>query len=423
MTPLDAAGGTGLLVSLILLAILAEAFFSGSEVAIVSADRARIRRRAEAGRAAARRLQAMMERPERVLSTTLIGTNLSVVAASFLANELFARRFGPQASWWAIPAVAPVILLFGEILPKTLARRHAETIALLAAWPLRAIMFVMTPAVAVMSGIARLVVRAFSKRVPRNPFVTKEELRHILQADHRLVLQKEEARLIRRLLDFADARARQPMTPLVDVVSISKDATVRDAARIIHERGFSRLPVHAGRPDNIVGIVQAMRLIEAPPERWDEPIAPGWMTQPFYVPESARIDRLLDEFRKQQQEMAIVVDEYGSAVGLLTLEDIVEEIVGDVLDEFDRPRKSGLERIDTGIVVADGKVRLEVVEKALDIILPREGYETVGGLAAHLFQKVPKAGETLDHEGLRITILEATQRHVRRVRIERLGEG
>lgn len=413
----------GLLAALMILCLAAEAFFSGSEVALVSADRGRIRRRAEAGSAAARLVQAMMERPERVLATTLLGTNLSVVGASFLANEMFARRFGTEESaLLAIVVLGPIILLCGEIVPKTVARRHADSLALAVALPLRAVMLALAPLVSVLSATARMVVRPFSRRAVRNPFVTKEELRMILQADHRLELEKEEAGLIRRLLDFADARAREPMTPLVEVVSLPQHATVREAARVLHEKGFSRLPVYVDRPDNIVGIVQAMKLIDIPPDRWDDRVAPGWMSKPFYVPETARIDRLLDEFRRQQQEMAIVVDEYGSAVGLLTLEDIVEEIVGDVLDEFDRPGKSGIERLGEGMVVADGRLRLEEVESALDMTLPREGFETVAGLAAHLFQKVPRAGETLVHDRLRLTILDSTQRTVRRVKLERLPE-
>jgi putative hemolysin len=420
VTALDAAGESGVLLGLIALCLATEAFFSGSEVALVSADRARIRRRAESGSAAARRVQSMMEHPERVLSTTLVGTNLSVVAGSFLANELFARRFGPSASAWAIVVMAPLILLCGEVLPKTLGRRHADTVALRVSLPLRLLMGLMTPVVALMSASARLVVRVFSRRAARNPFVTKEELRLILQADHRLTLEKDEARLVRRLVDFADARVREHMTPLVDVVAVPQEATVREAVRLIHERGFSRLPVYAGRMDNIVGIAQAMKLIDAPPETWDAPLRDGWTSEPFYVPETARIDRVLDDFRRHQQEMAIVVDEYGSAAGLITLEDVVEEMVGDVLDEFDRPGKSGLERVGPGTVVADGKLKLDRVESALAVSLPRAGFETVGGLAVHLFQKVPRAGESLTHDGLRFTILEATQRAVHRVKIERL---
>ncbi|HKY33771.1 MAG TPA: hemolysin family protein [Candidatus Polarisedimenticolia bacterium] len=414
---LSMAGGAGALGGSIAVCLAMEAFFSGAEVALVSVDRSRIRRRAEAGSAAARRVQRLMERPERVLSTTLIGTNVSVVAGSFLANELMARRLGPEASAWAILLMLPLILLCGEILPKTLSRRHAETIALRAALPLAAAMALLSPAVAVMSWVARAVARPFSARARRSPFVTKEELRMILQQEHRLSLEKDEAGLIRRLLDFADARAREHMTPLVEVVSVPQEATVDQAVALIHEKGFSRIPVHAGRVDDIVGIVQAMDLIDAVPG--DAPLK-SWMKKPFYVPETARIDRVLDEFRRHQQEMAVVVDEYGSATGVLTLEDIVEQIVGDVLDEFDRPGTSRLERTAPGTVTADGRVRLDDLERMLDKDLPRAGYETVSGLVTHIFQRVPRAGESIEHEGLRITVLDASQRTVRRARIERL---
>jgi len=406
-----------LLCGLIVAFLALEAFFAASEVALVSVDRTRIRRGAQTGSRAARMVQRLMERPDRVLSTTLIGTNIAVVSASFLANEMIARRFGPEMSAWAILVMIPLILLFGEILPKTISRRHPEAVALKVAFPLRLAMMALTPLVAITSGAARLFVRPFHGRGGRLPFVTKEELRMILQADHRIELERDESNLIKHLLDFADAKASEHMTPLVDTVSLPHTASLQDAARAIHERGFSRIPVYTERVDNITGIVEAMDLIDATPG--ETPLAP-YLKKPFYVPETARIDRLLDEFRRQHQEMAVVVDEYGSASGVLTLEDIIEQIVGDVLDEFDRPGKAGIERVAEGVYVVDGRYKLDDLERKLGAELRRAGYETVAGLTTHLFQKVPAAGETLVHEGLRFTVIDASQRAVRKVRVERV---
>ncbi|HZI93467.1 MAG TPA: hemolysin family protein [Patescibacteria group bacterium] len=408
-----------LLAALIAACLAAEAFFSGSEVALVSVDRNRIRRRAEAGSVTARHVQNLIDRPDRLLSTTLIGTNLAVVTASFLANELFARRFGPGASAWGIVLMIPLILLFGEILPKTFSRRHPETIALKVILPLRFAMLLMTPLVAITSGAARLFVRPFHARGGRLPFVTKEELRMILHAEHRLALERDETSLIKHLVDFADAKAGEHMTPLVDVASLPHTAGLSQAVRLIHERGFSRIPIFADRVDNITGIVEAMDLIDASPE---EASLARFIKLPFYVPVTARIDGLLEEFRRTHQEMAVVVDEYGSAVGVLTLEDIVEEIVGDVFDEFDRPGKAGFERSGDGAFLVDGKYKLDELEEKLGVRLPRAGYETVAGLTSHLFQKVPKAGETLEQDGIRITIIDASQRTVRRIRLEIVGQ-
>lgn len=405
-----------LLAVFIVLCLMTEAFFSGSEVAFVSLDKSRIRRQAQSGSAAAGAVQAILDKPERLLSTTLIGTNLSVVAGSFMANELFARRFGPEASVWAVAMMIPLILLFGEILPKTISRRHAEAIALKTVLPLRVAMMALSPMVALTSGAARLLVRPFRARAGKLPFVTKEELRMILQAEHRLALEKDEASLIKHLIDFADAKAREHMTPLIDVASLPAQATVAEAVRMIHERGFSRLPVYNDRVDNITGLVEAMDLIE---ERAETLPLASFVKKPFYVPETARIDRLLDEFRKNHQEMAVVVDEYGSAVGVLTLEDIIEQIVGDVLDEFDRPGRVGIERAGEGIFLVDGKCRLDDLEREMGMEFPRAGYETAAGMAAHLFQKVPRAGETLEHGGFRLTVIDASQRTVRKLRVER----
>ncbi|HEY3174588.1 MAG TPA: hemolysin family protein [Candidatus Polarisedimenticolia bacterium] len=406
---------SGAILALIALCLVAEGFFAGSEVALISLDRSRIRRQAEAGSLAARHVLTLLERPERLLSTTLIGTSLSVVTASFLANEMFARRFGPDLSAWAIAMMIPLILLFGEVLPKTISRRHAEAIALKVVFPLRLVMFAFGPVVAVTSGVARLLIRPFRARTGRLPFVTKEELRMILQAEQRIALERDEASLIKHLIDFADTKAGEQMTPLVDVAALPAQSTLAEAVRVIHERGFSRIPIYTGRVDNITGLVEAMDLIDAAPGQTS--LAP-YIKKPFYVPETARIDRLLDEFRKHHQEMAVVVDEYGAAVGLLTLEDIIEQIVGDVLDEFDRPGRTGIEKKGEGILLVDGRCKIDDLEAELGMPLPRSGYETVAGLVGHLFQKVPRAGESLEHTGFRLTVLDASQRTVRRVKIE-----
>ena len=408
------------LVALIGLCLVLEAFFTGAEVSFVSADRGRIRRRADAGSAAARRVARMMERPERVLSATLIGSSLSVVTAAFMANELCVRTLGPGSAAWGMLVMIPLILLGGQIIPKSIARRHADRVAPALAWPLTAAMAVLAPLVWAAAAVARLAVRPFHRRARRLPFVTREELDMVLQAQHRLSLERDEASLIRRMLNFADARAREHMTPLVDVASLSSDATLHEAATLIKERGFSRVPIYTGRPDNITGIVEAMDLIDAPSAGGAVSL---YTKKPLYVPETASIDRLLDEFRRLQQEMAIVVDEYGTAVGVLTLEDIIEQIVGDIMDEFDRPGRSGIERAGGSVLLVDGRVKLDALCAALDMELPREGYETAAGLVAHLFQKVPRAGESLTHEGLRITVLDASPRAVRRVRIEKAGAG
>lgn len=278
-------------------------------------------------------------------------------------------------------------------------------------------MLLLAPAVALTSAASRWIARPFHGRGNRQPFVTKEELRMILQAEHRLALEKDEARLIRHLVDFADAKANEHMTPLVDVVSLPDRATLSDAVRTIHDKGYSRLPIYTDRTDNITGMVEAMDLIDAPRE--SVALAP-YIKKPFYVPATARIDRLLEEFRRNQQEMAVVVDEYGSATGVLTLEDIIEQIVGDVLDEFDRPGHAGLERIGERLLLVDGKYKLDDLERTLALRLPRSGYETVGGLATHLFQRVPRAGESLESSGLRITIMDSSQRTVRKVKLELL---
>lgn len=398
---------------------LAEGFYAMSEIALVSASKERLRNLAAAGSRTAALAEQLLSRPERLLATTLIATNICLVSNSFAANEAAARLLGARRSAWALVILAPMILVFAEILPKTMGRRHADTLALVAAWPVRWAMLVLTPAVSLMGALSRVLVGRVRRPGLRIPFVTKEEIRAILRAERRAALDPDEAGLISRLLGMATARIREVMTPLPDVVALPADASTGEAVRKIQLHGYSRLPVFRERTDNIVGVVHAMDLLSAPEGRTG---LKGLTRKPFYVPEAGRLDVLLDEFRRRGHELAIVVDEYGAASGIVTLEDVLEEMVGDILDEFDRPRRDLLQEEAEGSFLVEGKVRLTDLSERLSVPLPRGGYETVAGFMADRLQRIPRQGDTVEYQRLRFTVVEASQRRVRRILIEKPRE-
>jgi len=406
---------TAALFSIIVILVLSEAFFALSEVSLISANRARLRARAAAGSGAAGCALTLLARPEKLLATALIGTNLCLVSSSFAANEAAARILGNERSAWAIVLLAPLILICAEILPKAMARRHADALATAVAYPIRGVMVALTPAVAVAGAFSRLLVSSLRKPGAHNPFVTREELRAILRAERRASLDPEEAAMIVRLLGMAGARVREVMTPLPDVISIPAGAPVSAAIETIRRHGFSRVPVYQDRTDNIVGIVHAMDLIL--PAGEGEGLS-RFLRRPFYAPESGKLEQLLDEFRRRGHEFAVVVDEYGAASGIVTLEDILEELVGDILDEFDRPHHEPIEKMEGGARIAEGSVRLADLSEKLGIAFPRAGYETLAGFLAHRLQKIPKVGDRVEFEGLTLTVVEATDRRVKKVRIE-----
>lgn len=393
-----------------------EAFFALSEVALVCASRERLRARADEGSSAAAAAIDLLARPERFLATTLIVTNLCVVASSFAANEVAARILGEDRSAWAIVAIAPIILVFGEIVPKMLGRRAADLLAPAVAHPVRAAMILLGPAVAVAGGLSRALVGSIKKPGAKHPFVTKEELRAIVRAERRAALDPEEALLITRLLGMAGAKVREVMTPLPDVISVPAGARVADAIETIRRHGYSRLPVYQDRNDNIAGVVHAMDLLES--EGGDAPLQP-LARRAFYVPEAGRVEQLLDEFRRRGHEMAIVVDEYGAASGIVTMEDVLEELVGEILDEFDRPhRLAALEPAGEGAWLAGGTMRLTDLGDSLGVKFPKAGYETLAGFIAYRLQRIPKVGDRVEFGALTLTVTEATDRRVRKVRIE-----
>jgi CBS domain containing-hemolysin-like protein len=264
--------------------------------------------------------------------------------------------------------------------------------------------------------VARALTAAIKGPGVRHPFVTKEELRAILKAERRAALDPDEARLINRLLGMAAARIREIMTPLPDVVSVAVTENGTAVMERIRAHGYSRLPVWQDRTDNIVGVVHAMDMIgETDGIRSIQSL----MRRPFYVPEAGRLNQLLDEFRRRGHEMAIVVDEFGAASGIVTLEDVLEELVGDILDEFDRPHREILEPAGDGAWTADGTARLSDLGESLGVTFPRGGYETLAGLVAHRLQRIPKVGDRTELEGFVFRVLDATERRVRKVRIER----
>lgn len=399
--------------------LLAEAFFALSEIALISANRERLRARAEGGSMASALALRLLTNPERVLATTLIATNLCLVGSSFASNELAARTLGPDRSWWAIAALVPFVLVFAEILPKTLARRHADALSPVVAYPVRAAMLLLGPIALSAGAIARALTASIKGPGVRHPFVTKEELRAILKAERRAALDPDEARLINRLLGMAAARSREIMTPLPDVVSVAASETAGAVMEKIRTHGYSRLPVYQDRTDNIVGVVHAMDLIgETDRSRTIQSLT----RRPFYVPEAGRLNQLLDEFRRRGHEMAIVVDEFGAASGIVTIEDVLEELVGDILDEFDRPHREILEPAGDNAWTADGTARLNDLGESLGVAFPRGGYETLAGLMAHRLQRIPRVGDQTQIEGFLFRVLDATERRVRKVRIERPTE-
>jgi CBS domain containing-hemolysin-like protein len=399
---------------LIGLFVLAEAFFAASEMALVQASRVGLQTRADEGDRGAEFALDLLAHEAQLLATCHIGINVSVVTASTLSVAL-ADQAGAQP--WAAMALVPVTLFFGQALPKTIGAHHADALAPLFAWPLQVLRSAIQPALLVIEGWSRLLKWAF--RSQAEPDLTREELIDMLDDGEAGPIQEEERRLIRGVLSLSETSAVDCMTPLIKVVAVSETATVAGAAAIAIRTQHSRIPVYDKRIDRIVGVVHQGDLLFVRDDT--EPIS-AHARPVHYVPEFKAADSLFREMRNTGEHFAVVVDEFGGCIGIVTLEDLLEELVGDIEDERATARPQVVEE-DDGAWSMPGNTHVEQVEEVLDVELPEGPWLTIAGLLLARLDRIPEVGDAHEEpvpEGqVRVEVLEADDFAVRRVRVRR----
>ena len=401
-------------VMIILACLFIEAFFSGSEIAIVSANRIRLRHDAAQGSHGASIALKMLEKPEWLLSTTLIGTNFAVVTNTTVATGLMIDLLGEKYAWVAILLVAPLIWIFGEIVPKSAFQQRADEITPKTIFPLRFFSVVFWPILAIFAGLSWLLSRMFGGG-ETNPFTLREETRAMIEMSPAKgdILPGEQS-MIRRVFNFSETTAGEIMVPLIEVVGIEKASTCGDAVRCAVESRHKRLPVFEGRIDRIVGSINTLDLLlEAP----DAPIEP-FVRPVSYVPDSKGIEALLTEF-SQGDVTAVVVDEFGGSEGIVMLEDVLEEVVGDLEDEFDETTlvEPTIRKLGKNRYVVNARVETDMLSRRLGITLPEGDYETLGGLLNSLAGEIPVVGQRITCGDITFTVRRATEQAVQEVRI------
>jgi CBS domain containing-hemolysin-like protein len=397
------------------LALLVTAVFSAAEMSFIAANRVRLRHLAEGGHRTASRYLEAFRKPERLLSTAMMGVTIAHITASTVATWGLIPLVGGGAALLVTVALTPVMLIFGEIIPKAVARERATGLILLLFPVVETLGRVLTP---LTWGANALVGRALSL-VGRQPtttrqFVSREELKLLLQMEpEEADVTVTEAEMIDNIFDLGETAVREVMVPLVDVAALPETATPAEAVALIKGRGFSRIPVFVDRVFNLVGVVTAMDLLS---RGATAPDVRSLMRPATYVPETKRIDELLSEMQKNRVQLAVVVDEYGGAVGIVTVEDIVEQIVGEIRDEHDRTPDT-VERLPDGSYRVAGRANLDEVNEALDWELPKADFETVAGLVLATLHRIPQVGEVFRVGRYSFTVLEADKRRVLAVRI------
>lgn len=396
---------------IIMVCVILQGFFSGAEIALVSADRLVLQARAKEGQRGAAMALAMLETPARTLGTCLVGTNISLITATTVASGVVADQFGlPAAATAAF--VVPITLTFGEMIPKALYQHNATRLAPLVVFPLKAVSFLVWPLLLLLDLFNRLLGSSHD-----NEGVTREELRLLLDnvGNRSPDLSANDREMLQRVLAFTEAVVEDAMVPLIEVTAVDDKATIGHAARRMTESGHSRLPIYSGRIDRIIGIVLHPDLLSA--DDWSRPVIEV-SRPPLFVPETKPVDELLVEMRRQRQRMAVAVDEYGGAAGIITIEDLLEEIVGEIEDESDRARPR-VRRVGDREWLAVGRAEREHLEVATGLQLPDGDYETVAGYLLSELGRVPSVGDGVVCGRHTLTVSKASDRAVLEVRVRR----
>ena len=404
---------TPLLLGVLLACLICEGFFSGSEIAVVSADRLNLRTEAEKGGRGAALALRLLERPTWLLGTCLIGTNLATITGATVSAVLVARHLGlPEAA--AVVFFWPLTLTFGELVPKAVYQHHADRLAPLVVFPLRVISLLFSPALLIFEGLARLL---GANQGQVQPAVTREEIRLLLEdsTEGDSELRPADQALIQRVFQFTESVVEDAMKPLIEVVAVSSATTVAQVARRMAISGHSRLPVYRDRIDQIVGLVLHQDVLAA--DDWTQPVSEV-MRPCMFVPELKRVDELLVEMRRQRSHMAVAVDEYGGAVGIITIEDLLEEIVGEIEDESDRARDM-VRRSGEREWTASGRAEREHLEQACELTLPDGDFETVAGYMLNVLGRVPRPGEFVTVDDFTLTVSKANDRAILEVVLRR----
>jgi putative hemolysin len=386
------------------------AFFAGSEISFVSASRFRIGGMAKRKVRGASTAKRLLDDPATLLSVTLVGTNIFVVLASSLATSILSRLVGAYAIPVSTVGVTAVILVFGEIVPKAVARTSPEAFLMRAAHGLRVAYYVLYPVARVTSAIATLLATASASAERRVP-VTRDEIRALVKEVTQSGLGVGSYTYAHRILDLSRVKVTGVMLPMDEVVCVDEEATVREALAAAESSGHSRYPVYKRTRENLVGILHVKDLLGVPTGSRVK----SFVRRGYFVPETRTVKEAIREMRDELRHLGIVTDEYGRPIGILTFEDLVEEIMGEIRDEYDRVEGS---RVMLGRVIS-GSTPISLVRDELEIGVPEGAYDTVAGFILDRAGSLCKPGDVVEYGGFEFRVVEVKGKRIRRVRITR----
>lgn len=403
-------------IALIILLLLS-GFFSSAETSLVSCNKIRMRYLAEQGNKRAKMVLKMTENQGKMLSAILIGNNLVNTFSASIAATI-AYSFGGAAVSIATFLITILILIFGEITPKTLATHKSEAMALFYVPIIRVLIVVLTPVIFLINLLCSCILRLFGvKSSDSNPSMTASELRTMVDVSHEEgVIEKDEREMINNVFDFGDVKAKDVMVPRVHVVMADVESSYEDLLSLFREEMFTRIPIYKDTIDNVIGLINMKDLLLS--ENLKDFNMQNLLRKAFFTYENKPISDLLLEMRQSTINLAIVLDEYGELAGIITLEDIIEEIVGEVQDEYDAHENTHIRQVAARVYDVKGYISLHDVNDVLHLHLDNEDYDSIGGLVIDHLQRLPKINDTIYLEdGTRIQVTKLKKQRIEEVRI------
>ncbi|MDK2562906.1 hemolysin family protein [Romboutsia sedimentorum] len=409
------------MIQIIILVVLliASGFFSASETSLMSLSKIRIRYMKEDGVKGAKLVSELIENPNKLLSSILVGNNVVNIAATSISTSLFISLMNGQQGVPVATAVMTVlVLIFGEITPKTIAANNSEKIAILVSRPIKLIIFLLTPVVWIFNIITNVIFKIFGiKSKGTQPYITEEELKAMVNVSHEEgVLQIEERQIINNVFQFGDMQAKEAMVQRLDMVAIDLEDSYDQIIQMFKDEKLSRMPVYNDSIDDIIGILNIKDVIFLTDEEIANFNIKDYIREPFFTYEFKKITQLLEEMKIEKSQMTIVVDEYGGTAGLITIEDLVEVIVGDIEDEFDEEEQDIIV-IKEDEYIVEGSIKIADVNELIGVKLESEEFDSIGGFIIGHLRRLPEENEVIEVDNIKFCIESLDKNRIKKIRI------
>jgi len=392
---------------------ICSAFFSSSETALMSMDRLRVKYLADKERPGAKGLEKLLSKPDDLLSAILVGNNLVNIMISVFSTALLIDLFGQGGELMTILILTPLLLIFSEVCPKTYAATYPEKLSFRVLHPIRFFMWLLRPVTWVVSSISGLLTR-FLRGEDQTPLISEDEIRSIIEfGEDAGVVAEDKRRMLHGIFDLSEIRVRDVMVPRTEVVGVSVDADFKEVAQLTAQARHSRFPVYDGDLDNVVGVIHSKDVLSYL-DKPDQFSLRQLARPPYFVPEAKPIETLMQAFRRKHLHLAIVVDEYGGVEGICTLEDIVEEIVGEIQDEYDE-EEILIRPLSQNRFMVDGSAAIRYINRRFELSLSEEHVNTLAGFLLNSLGSIPEIGATCEVDGVRFTVREVEDRRIEQI--------